>query len=130
MELFDFHGDTVVGSALLQGAIYFDEQLGQGREPDAVIESMRPYFPAPMMTSLKRITAEAEEDPAARVALKDLEPGMVLAENLVSDAGSVIVPKGAMLTDTVVRKLKSSWSERLHDLIKISQPAPESDPDH
>ncbi|TCK09115.1 response regulator [Marinobacterium mangrovicola] len=121
VELFDFHGDKVVGNALLQGAIYFDEQLGQGQEPDEIIESMRPHFPAPMMNSLQQINAEAKDDAPAEVALRDLGEGMVLAEDLISDTGSVIVPKGATLTDTIVRKLKSGWSERLHDLIKIRQ---------
>ncbi|WP_432695182.1 response regulator [Marinobacterium sp. YM272] len=119
VELFDFRGDTLVGNALLQGAIYFDEQLGQGEDPEEIITAMRPHFPAQMLTSLEQINASAQDDAPAAIALKDLEAGMVLAEDLVSDTGSVIVPKGTTLTDAIVRKLKSSWRERLHDQIRV-----------
>jgi hypothetical protein len=48
-----------------------------------------------------------------QMALNDVMPGMVLAEDLLTPRGKVILPKGATLTDSTLNSLKRYEVETL-----------------
>ncbi len=121
VELFNFEGDEAIGNALLQGLVYYDEQIAAGALPADVLQNMRAYFPTQLVSSMEEVCRVQQAAEGCKVTLGELEAGMVLVQDLVSDAGSVVVPKGTTLTAALVSKLKNSWQKRLDDLVEIQR---------
>jgi len=117
--LFDIHSDEAVSNVLLQGVIYFDEQVSLGKDPDEVLAYMKGFFPAPMSDSLSEVEANLSRA-SDRIKLSDLAAGMVLAEDVMSDSGSILISRGTRLTEALVLRLKNKWNGRLEDELCVS----------
>lgn len=116
---FKYEGDEAISTVLLQGVVFYDEQLAKGSSEADAFSSMSGVFPDEIVTGLDQVIKEKEAVTHLDVKLADLEVGMTVAEDLLSDSGSVVIPKSTVLSETIILRLQSNWSERLNQSIKV-----------
>ena len=116
---FNYAGDQAISTILLQGVVFYDEQLAKGSSEANAISSMAGIFPDEIVSGLDQVIKEKEAVTHLDVKLGDLEVGMTVAEDLLSDSGSVVIPKSTVLSEIIILRLQSNWSERLNQSIKV-----------
>jgi len=112
--------DEAICRLLLQGVVYFEEQTSLGLSSEEVLARMSNLYPPLLTEYIEEVDAEASKA-TEEIKVRDLEPGMVLAEDMVSDVGSVVLPKGTELSSTIILRLKSSWICGLKETVLISK---------
>jgi response regulator RpfG family c-di-GMP phosphodiesterase len=98
-----------VGQALLYTAREFDSLVSTGMEAAAAANSIatRGSVPPDMARALENVPLSAPPSVVRQVKVRDLAPGMVLDEDLVSSKGIRIMPAGNEVTRTLIVKLAS-----------------------
>lgn len=102
-------GVRPLGHALLYAAREFDRLVGAGKSVKAAVEQLRGnsgILPA-IASALVAIQVPTQPWVVRLVAIKDLSPGMVLDQDLVSSKGLRIVPEGNEVTRPLIVKLLS-----------------------
>jgi CheY-like chemotaxis protein len=101
-------GVRPLGHALLYAAREFDRLLGSGRSAKAMeqLRSNSSIQPA-IAGALAAMPISMQPWVVRQVAVKDLSPGMVLDQDLVSSKGLRIVPEGNEVTRPLIVKLLS-----------------------
>ncbi len=102
-------GVRSLGHSLLYAAREFDRLLGSGRSAKAAVDQLRGTSGVltAISDSLAAIPLSTQPWVVRQVAVKDLSPGMVLDQDLVSSKGLRIVPEGNEVTRTLIVKLIS-----------------------
>jgi CheY-like chemotaxis protein len=99
-----------MGHALLHAAREFDQLICAGTSPKVAVEKLRSAahcIPEAMASALLIIPLSTQPWRVRQVMIKDLAPGMVLEEDLVSSKGLRIVPEGHEVTRSLIVKLAS-----------------------
>jgi CheY-like chemotaxis protein len=100
-----------LGHALLYAAREFDHLLGLGKGAKAAVAHFRSApasnIPPAIAEALGAMPSSTQPWVMRQVAVKDLAPGMVLDQDLVSSKGLRIVPAGNEVTRTLIVKLTS-----------------------
>jgi response regulator RpfG family c-di-GMP phosphodiesterase len=104
-----------IGQLLLRTSIEFDRLITRGARREAAAETLSaaklglPQAVTKVLSSLEVSgVALAGQEPSVRqIRLKDLAPGMVLDEDLVSPKGIRLVPSGQEVTGTLIVRLNS-----------------------
>jgi len=91
------------GAAILRLAVAFDRLESRGAPVLDVISELREQFEADLVDALEYLRGEARG--IGPVALKSLEPGMVLAEDLLLSSGALLVPRGYEVTPSFLARL-------------------------
>lgn len=97
-----------LGARLLRLAGDFDDAMQKGLSKEEAVLSLRPARAAygeEAFAAFERIVFRAEGYLPRKVATADLHPGMILAADLRSKAGVLILAKGYELTDFVITRL-------------------------
>lgn len=102
-------GVRTLGHALLYAAREFDRLLGSGKSAHAAVEQLRTTsgIPPAIASALAVIPLSTQPWAVRQIAVKDLSPGMVLDQDLVSSKGLRIVPEGSEVTRALIVKLIS-----------------------
>ena len=111
-----------LGSRLLKLALDFEELLGRGRtKPQAVHDlQSRPGEYDPSLLAVLAEHVRRDFPPERRdVRANDLVPGMIVADDLLSDAGSLLLRRGTVLTGPVILRLKNQFAHG-----SLSKPLP------
>jgi CheY-like chemotaxis protein len=99
------------GQLLLRTSIEFDRLLMLGSKSLAAVDalqSMKPGFPPAVLNALRNLKATEKGTIAVRqVSVRELAPGMILDQDLVSPKGIRLVPAGQEVTRTLMVKLAS-----------------------
>ena len=98
------------GHLLLHTVLLFDGAICRGLKRDAAIESVAkalPGVPPSVSQALAKLHVAAQVTAIRQVTLKELQPGMILDEDLVSPKGIRLVPQGQEVTRTLIIRLKS-----------------------
>ncbi|HSS96269.1 MAG TPA: HD domain-containing phosphohydrolase [Terriglobales bacterium] len=102
--------DMRLGADLLQVTIAFDDLLRKGRSrleaANQVIKQYR-HVDQKVVFSLIELDPEREENKGEPCAIEELSVGMVLAKNVYSKTGALVVTEGQQLTSTLILKLKN-----------------------
>lgn len=105
---------------LLHAIIELDALESAGQSPRQAIASMRPREQTFGATTLNALAEIVQESPQVDVAMArpvDLRPGMVLAEDLRTTDGLLLLPRGFDLTqsscDHIVGRFRNSLPERV-----------------
>jgi response regulator RpfG family c-di-GMP phosphodiesterase len=104
---------TLMGAMLLRTAIYWDAILRQGMSPGDSVTEFRKFLPG-LPTKVINILKELVIDDAGegiKIDVRDLEEGMVLSDDLVTDSGKVLLRKGRRLTWTIIERLRIQLAE-------------------
>jgi CheY-like chemotaxis protein len=98
-----------VGQALLHAALEFDRLVVAGKGAQAAVASLRATAAAipDILNALAAVPLSTQPWAVRQVGIKDLAPGMVLDQDLVSSKGIRIVPEGHEVTRTLIVKLTS-----------------------
>ena len=99
-----------VGELLLRTAVEFDRLVAPGTSREAAAEALRASklgLPPPVIKALLTLKVAGREFTHRQVRLKDLAPGMILDEDLVSLKGIRLIPSGQEVTRTLIVRLSS-----------------------
>jgi response regulator RpfG family c-di-GMP phosphodiesterase len=100
-----------LGARLLKIVLDFDALLNRGvPRPQALahLESRVGEYDPELLTALAAIVRRKDRVIVREVNSNDLEAGMVLAEDLFSDAGVLLLSKGNPITGALKRRLEAS----------------------
>lgn len=100
---------VAVGAVLLRVAMHanhlaccgVEAEQGIGRITEAL-----PRLPSEIRAGLEEAWPDTAAKPIVELALKDLNEGMILAEDVVGNGGAVLVRRGRRLSATIVAKLR------------------------
>jgi CheY-like chemotaxis protein len=98
------------GELLLRTSLEFDRLIARGASGDAAVAALRALklgLPEPVLKALQSLKVVSREFTSRQVRVKDLAPGMILDEDLVSLKGIRLVPSGQEVTRTLIVKLAS-----------------------
>jgi response regulator RpfG family c-di-GMP phosphodiesterase len=99
-----------VGRLLLRTAIEFDRLIAIGASGEAAADALRASklgFPDSIVKALRSLPPASQTRLARQIRLKDLSPGMILDEDLVSPKGIRLVPAGHEVTRSLIVRLVS-----------------------
>jgi CheY-like chemotaxis protein len=99
-----------LGHLLLHVVLLFDRAMSRGRNREAAIESVTsalPGLPRTVSQALAGLHVATQVSAVRQVTLKELVPGMILDEDLVSPKGIRLVPQGQEVTRTLIIRLTS-----------------------
>ena len=112
------------GASLIRVAAAFDALQQSGLEPVTVISAMLAdpeRFDDSTVLALKEIYGRAVTAAnVAQVALQSLHPGMVLAEDLFSGSGMLLLARGSELSVASLERLRNLKSDALHEKIWVT----------
>jgi CheY-like chemotaxis protein len=98
------------GRLLLRTAVDFDRLIAGGMRREAAADALRASklaIPREVIEALRAIALASQERVVRRLKLKDLVPGMILDEDLVSPKGIRLVPAGHEVTRSLIVRLSS-----------------------
>jgi response regulator RpfG family c-di-GMP phosphodiesterase len=98
------------GRLLLRTAIEFDRLIATGASGEAAADALRASklgFPDSIVKALRSLPPVSQTRLARQIRLKDLSPGMILDEDLVSPKGIRLVPAGHEVTRSLIVRLVS-----------------------
>src|SRR5581483_11095924 len=121
---------VAVGAQMLMIAIYFDETLSRGGFAESALKVMgdRPevYQPS-LVAAIKTAEISAVELAVKTVNLRDLQPRMVLHEDISAKNGLFLVAKGHVVSEALIARLQNfartlGINEPVTVLAPVSQP--------
>lgn len=98
------------GHVLLHVALLFDRAVSRGSSREAAVESVSaalPGLPRTVCQALTNVHVATNKTAVRQVMLKELVPGMILDEDLVSPKGIRLVSHGQEVTRTLIIRLTS-----------------------
>jgi response regulator RpfG family c-di-GMP phosphodiesterase len=98
------------GRLLLRTAMEFDLLIVRGMRRDTAVDALRASkigIPAAVIEALRSLVPSSQESVVRRLKLKELIPGMILDEDLVSPKGIRLVPAGHEVTRSLIVRLTS-----------------------
>ncbi|HMD73474.1 MAG TPA: HD domain-containing phosphohydrolase, partial [Steroidobacteraceae bacterium] len=99
-----------IGQLLLRTSVEFDRLIGGGVSREAAAENLRASklgLPPSIIKALAHLSISSQDRVVRQVRVKDLSPGMILDEDLVSPKGIRLVPCGQEVTRTLIVRLTS-----------------------
>ena len=100
----DTHGQAIpLGARILKATLDFDQLVQVGESPGSAIEKMRRrkgWYDPEILDHLKPGTVEEVSAKRTEVSLEDLEIGAVLAADLTTKGGAVLLAKGQRITES------------------------------
>lgn len=100
-----------MGATLLRVAMLWDDIMRQGLAGPEALNEMRSSLPGlspETAAALESLPAAENGEERVEVRFCDLQEGMVLCEDVVSDNGSILVRNGRRLTWTIIERLSNS----------------------
>lgn len=117
-ELYDGRGFTAerpkgplipLASRILKAVLDYDVLLATGRTPVKSVEAMRSrdgFYDPSVLDALEAEANNIKEGFIIRAMfLKDILPGMVLADDIKDKAGSILIPKGNEISEVIKARL-------------------------
>jgi len=99
-----------MGAAILAAAIEFEELISMGARPTQALEAMRKGpggHPERVLEALASASLEGRPSASVAVGLGQLRPGMVLEEEVRSESGLLLVPRGHVVTVGSLQRLRN-----------------------
>jgi response regulator RpfG family c-di-GMP phosphodiesterase len=104
----DLKKPEIIGSGLLKAAIDFDTLLLGGARPEDAIASMSKktgiYYPT-LLDALRKVNVPTFDKTIRSLKISELRNGMILAENIRTSNGLLIVTKGQEVNDILRKRL-------------------------
>ncbi|MEZ5563757.1 MAG: response regulator [Gammaproteobacteria bacterium] len=101
---------TSLSKLLLHTASELDQLLSSGSKPQEAIGALaapKYALPKPVLEALRNIPLERARTVTRVLELRQLEPGMVLDQDVMSNKGIRLVPNGQEVTRTMLERLHS-----------------------
>jgi hypothetical protein len=118
--------DMRLGADLLQVTIAFDDLLRKGRsrvEAANLVMKQYRHVDQQVLFSLVELDPELEEANGEACSIEKLSPGIILAKNVYTKIGALVVTEGQELTSTLILKLKNLlMAGDLDDSVLVAAP--------
>jgi response regulator RpfG family c-di-GMP phosphodiesterase len=102
--------DIPLGARVLRIARGFDQLLGQGADAPGAVATMRAqrgrYDPILLDALAEVVAGDAERQPR-EVGVEELLPGMVLVEDVFTNTGLKLVPRGSQLSASMIARVNN-----------------------
>lgn len=101
--------EAALGSALLRTALEFDRLIGAGLDRGVALAQMRSKDPhaGRLLEALEDVEIEQVECEVRLLNLKDLQPSMIMNQDIVTKYGVLLLAKGEELTLPVIARLQN-----------------------
>ena len=114
---------VATGAKLLRIVMDYDVLEQQGAAPAVAFASMRArngrYDPA-LLEKFAEVRGDGGPHPDVReLSLRDLVPGMVVAQDVVMSTGALLVARGYQLTDGVLERLRNFRAGSVREPIRV-----------
>ena len=122
-----------LGSRMLKVALDFDVLECQGIPPAVAIEALRTregwYDPA-LLDALAEVRGAGPPPKVREIELRRVEPGMVLADDVHTETGILLVARGQQATPRMLDRIRSTLSlGSLRQLVRVTFPEPPAPPE-
>jgi len=100
--------DLYMETAILKAVCDYDVHAGREKDPEKALEKLRAdptRYPAQVMDSLEKIVRRRETYEPRQVSVKQLEPGMIIREEVRSLKGILLITKGQEVGDATIERL-------------------------
>ena len=125
-------GDGTIGLAtrILGLVLEYDILNTQGHSVDVAIQTLRrraPRYTAELIETFgKGLGAGTGKNEARQIPLKSVQPGMLIAQDIRTHMGTLLVPRGFEVTPMFLERSRSFGPELLEEIIKVVVPAPKA----
>ncbi|MCV6587431.1 MAG: response regulator [Marinobacterium sp.] len=96
---------------LLQFLVSYDELRCRGYSPGDALQQLRVLYPQTLLDALEEVETVTRQT-TRRVAISDLNTGMLLAKDVTTDARhnhQVLIPRKTRLSPILIRRLQHEW---------------------
>ncbi len=120
-------GPAKFGANILNLVLEYDAQLAQGHAADVALASLRAIsgrFDGKLVENLESLVGLAAGTPEVKdVAVGRLTPGMVFMDDLYTQVGTLLVPKGFEVTETFLERARNFGPGILQEKVRVLAPA-------
>ena len=115
------------GTDILRLVLEYDAQVVQGHSASAALSSIRAHagrFDAKLVENLASLLTVAAGTPEVQdIAVGRLTPGMVFMDDLYTQIGTLLVPKGFEVTETFLERARNFGPGILQEKVRVMAPA-------
>lgn len=116
-----------VGAQMLRVALAFDRLIATGKSKEVAIRELgfgKEYDPK-ILKALAEVTPECEQMESRNCQILELTAGMVLAEEIRTSTGMLVVARGQEITYALVERLRNFWHrEAIAGTVLVLVPRP------
>ena len=120
-------GLVKAGADLLGLVLEYDAQIAQGHGAEAAVSAIRAQagrFDAKLVEHLERLVGlAAGAHDVMEVQVGRLTPGMVFVEDLFTQIGTLLVPKGFEVTETFLERARNFGPAILQEKVRVTAAA-------
>jgi len=117
-------GSTRLGAGILRLVLEYDAQIVQGQSADAAIKTITAQANRHEQKLVESFTAltigAANTEEISQMTLGRLKPGMVIMDDLRTQVGTLLVPKGFEVTETFLERMRNFGSGILSETVRVS----------
>ena len=116
-----------LGAGILSLVLEYDAQIAQGHSADVALSSVRAQttrFDVKLVENLESLVGLATGKPEVKeVLVGRLTPGMVFMDDLYTQVGTLLVPKGFEVTETFLERARNFGPGILQEKVRVLAPA-------
>ena len=120
-------GVVKLGAGILYLVLDYDAQIAQGHSPEVALSSVRAHsarFDSKLIENLESLVGLAAGTPEMKeVLVGRLTPGMVFMDDLYTQIGTLLVPKGFEVTETFLERSRNFGPAILQEKVRVLAPA-------
>jgi CheY-like chemotaxis protein len=121
-------GTIGLGTRILGLVLEYDVLNTQGHSVDVSVQTLRRrasrYTEGLIEKFGQYLGAGSGKSEARQVALKAVQPGMVIMQDIRTQMGTLLVPRGFEVTNIFLERSRNFGPELLEEIIKVVVPAP------
>jgi hypothetical protein len=123
-------GDGTIGTGtrILGLVLEYDVLNTQGHSVDVAVQTLRRRSPRYTEALIEQFAqflgAGSGKSEARQIPLKAVQPGMVIMQDIRTQMGTLLVPRGFEVTGLFLDRSRSFGPELLEELVRVVIPAP------
>jgi hypothetical protein len=114
------------GAGILRLALEYDAQVAQGHSPEVALSSLRAQagrFDHKLVENLESLAGLSAGAPEVKeVAVGGVTPGMVFMDDLYTQIGTLLVPKGFEVTEAFLERARNFGPAILQEKVRVLAP--------
>jgi hypothetical protein len=120
-------GTIGLGARILGLVLEYDTLVTQGHSVDVAVQTLRrraSRFTQGLIEKFgTHLGAGSGKDEAREIALKGIQPGMVIMQDIRTHLGTLLVPRGFEVTSPFLERIRNFGPELLAEKVRVVVPA-------
>ena len=121
-------GTIGLGTRILGLVLEYDVLNSQGHSVDVSVQTLRRRAPRYTEALIEKfgqyLGAGSGKSEARQIALRAVQPGMVIMQDIRTQLGTLLVPRGFEVTNLFLERSRNFGPDLLEEIIKVVVPAP------